>query len=76
MLSDSMTDEEKPIEIELWGGGAEVGGGGLLHSWLRFRVPTAQGKREYGEKKSLSGKTQGIGKFCQKTWKTQGIWFA
>ena len=26
--------------------------------------------------KSLSGKTQGIWKFCQNTGKTQGIWFA
>ena len=44
-----------------------------------IRVPTAQGKqgnRENGQKKSLSGKTQGIWKFCQNTGKTQGIWFA
>ena len=26
--------------------------------------------------KNPSGKTQGILKFCQNTWKTQGIWFA
>ena len=26
--------------------------------------------------KNLSGKTQGIGKLCQNTGKTQGIWFA
>ena len=32
--------------------------------------------RENGQKKSLSGKTQGIWKFCQNTVKTQGIWFA
>ena len=43
------------------------------------RGPTAQGKqgnRENGQKKSLSGKTQGIWKVCQNTGKTQGIWFA
>ena len=28
------------------------------------------------KKKSLSGKTQGIWKFCPNTGKTQGIWFA
>ena len=28
------------------------------------------------QKKSLSGKTQEIRKFCQNTGKTQGIWFA
>ena len=27
------------------------------------------------QKRSLSGKTQGIWKFCQNTGKTQGIWF-
>ena len=32
--------------------------------------------REDGQKNSLSGKTQGIWKFCQNTGKTQGIWFA
>ena len=32
--------------------------------------------RENGKKKSLSGKTQGIWKFCQNTGKTQGILFA
>ena len=32
--------------------------------------------RENGKKKSLSGKTQGIGEFCKNTGKTQGIWFA
>ena len=31
------------------------------------RVPTAQGKQGKWEKKSLSGKTQGIWKFCQNT---------
>ena len=39
-----------------------------------FRVPTAQGKQGKWQKKdSLSGKTQGIWKFCQSTGKTQGI---
>ena len=33
--------------------------------------------RENDQKKSLSGKTQGIWKFCRNTGKkTQGIWFA
>ena len=32
--------------------------------------------RENGRKNSLSGKTQGIWKFCQNTGKTQGIWYA
>ena len=32
--------------------------------------------RGNGNKNSLSGKTQGIWKFCQTTGKTQGIWFA
>ena len=32
--------------------------------------------REHGQNKSLSGKTQGIWKFCQNTGKAQGIWFA
>ena len=32
--------------------------------------------RENGQKKSLSGKAQGIWKCCQSTGKTQGIWFA
>ena len=32
--------------------------------------------RENGKKKSLSGKTQGIWKFCQNTGKTPGIRFA
>ena len=40
------------------------------------RVPTAWGNREKGQKKSLSGKTQGNWKFWQNTVKTKGIWFA
>ena len=41
-----------------------------------YRVlPTAQENRENGQK-IPSGKTQGIWKFCQKTGKTQRIWFA
>ena len=32
--------------------------------------------RENDQRKSLSGKTQGIWKFCQNTGKKQGIWFA
>ena len=31
---------------------------------------------ENGTKKSLSGKTEGIWKFCQNTGKTEGIWLA
>ena len=31
---------------------------------------------EMAKRNSLSGKTQGIWKFCQHTWNTQGIWFA
>ena len=38
--------------------------------------PRHRENRENGQKKSLSGKTQGIWKFCQNTGKTQGIWFA
>ena len=38
--------------------------------------PRHRENRENGPKKSLSGKTQGIWKFCQNTGKTQGIWFA
>ena len=38
--------------------------------------PRHRENRENGKKKSLSGKTQGIWKFCQNTGKTQGIWFA
>ena len=38
--------------------------------------PRHRGNRENGQKKSLSGKTQGIWKFCQNTGKTQGILFA
>ena len=38
--------------------------------------PLHRENRENGQKKSLSGKTQGIWKFCQNTEKTQGIWFA
>ena len=38
-----------------------------------FRVPTKQGKQgKWPQKKSLSGKTHGICKFCQ----TQGFFFA
>ena len=42
-----------------------------------LRVPTAQGKQGEWPKKnpSLTGKTQGIWKFCQNTGKTQGILF-
>ena len=36
----------------------------------------AQGKQGNGPKDSLSGKTQGIWKFCQSTGKTQGMVFA
>ena len=35
--------------------------------------PRHRENRENGQKKSLSGKTQGIWKFCQNTGKTQGI---
>ena len=38
--------------------------------------PRHRENRENGKRKSLSGKTQGIWKFCQNTGKTQGIWFA
>ena len=38
------------------------------------RVPTAQGKQgKWQQQNSLSGKTQGIWKFCQNAGKTQGI---
>ena len=42
----------------------------------RIRVSTAQGKQGKWEKKKLSGKTQGIWKFCLNTGKTQGILLA
>ena len=48
----------------------------------RFCHPTVAGyprhreNRENGQKKFLSGKTQGIWKFCQTTGKTQESWFA
>ena len=48
----------------------------VLSLYDMIRVSTAQGKQGNGQKKSLSGKTQGIWKFCQNTGKTQGIWFA
>ena len=38
--------------------------------------PRHRENRENGQKKSLSGKTQGIWKFCPNTGKTQGILFA
>ena len=38
--------------------------------------PLQRENRENDNKNSLSGKTQGIWKFCQNTGKTQGIWFA
>ena len=38
--------------------------------------PRHRENRENGQKYVLSGKTQGIWKFCQNTVKTQGIWFA
>ena len=41
-----------------------------------IRVPTAQGKQGKWKKKSLSGKTQQIWKFCQNIGKMQEIWFA
>ena len=41
-----------------------------------IKVPTAQGKQGKWPKNSLSGKTQGIRKFCQNSGKTQGNWFA
>ena len=41
-------------------------------SVVNIRVPTAQGKRENGERHPLSGETQGIWKFCQNTGKSQG----
>ena len=37
--------------------------------------PRHRENRENNKKKSLSGKTQGIWKFCQNTGKTQGILF-
>ena len=49
-----------------------------IHVFLNLiRVPTARGKQgKWQQQKKLSGKTQGIWKFCQNTGKTQGIWFA
>ena len=38
--------------------------------------PRHRGNRQNGKKNSLSGKTQGIWKFCRNTVKTQGISFA
>ena len=38
--------------------------------------PLHRENRVNGKKESLSGKTQGIWKFCQNTGKTQGVWFA
>ena len=38
--------------------------------------PRHRENRENGRKNSLSGKTQGVWKFCQNTGKIQGIWFA
>ena len=41
---------------------------GLMSDWVKtVRVPTAQGKQGKWSKKNLSGKTQGIWKFCQNT---------
>ena len=55
-----------------WGsGGSPVGGGGGDES----RGGGHRENRENDQKYSLSGKTQGIWKFCQNTGKTQGIWF-
>ena len=51
----------------------------LENQFTLYRVPTPQGKQgKQGKlpKRILSGKTQGIWKFCQNTGKTQGIWFA
>ena len=39
------------------------------------KYPRHRENRENGKKKSLSGKTQGIWKFCQNTGKTLGILF-
>ena len=43
---------------------------------LKSGYPRHRENRENGQNKSLSGKTQGIWKFCQNTGKIQGIWFA
>ena len=43
---------------------------------LVIGYPLHRENRENGKKKSLSGKSQGIWKFCQNTGKTHGIWFA
>ena len=47
------------------------------HSFRPLQGPHSTGKTgKMAKKKSLSGKTQGIWKFCQNTGKTQGILFA
>ena len=46
------------------------------HTKYNTGYPLHRENRESGQKYSLSGKTQGIWKFCQNTGKTQGIWFA
>ena len=45
-------------------------------SWIDTGYPRHRGNRENGKTKSLSGKTQGIRKFCQNTGKTRGFFFA
>ena len=48
----------------------------FLNYLLTSGYPRHRENRENYQKKSLSGKTQGIWKFCQNTGKTQGILFA
>ena len=52
------------------------GGYGILEGGRQIQGTHCTGKTGKMEKKSLSGKTQGIWKFCQNMGKTQGIWFA
>ena len=47
-----------------------------FHAIYGSGYPLHRENRENSQKKSLSGKTQGIWKCCQNTGKTQGIWFA
>ena len=73
LYKDPVQECEPPAQSEhdvcrskfnLPGGGGGGGGGGQL----QYRQGThGTGKTENGPKKSLSGKTQGIWKFCQNT---------
>ena len=48
----------------------------LLNVLSLTGYPLHRENRENGQKYSLSGKTQGIWKFCQNTEESWGIWFA